>query len=160
MRKKDWVVGIFIFSMLASACVSTSTLRTINYEQMRLQDEVYEFYNAWRDKNSEKIWQLSSPFIKKENRKEEYIADADLFLKPMTNFSYSNLIVVYISKKLAVTQMNMSTTFKGESNFDDCERIVWLRFPEGWRFQEFNGDCSYMPDDKRMESLTKNVPDS
>lgn len=158
MRKR-WVVGICVFFMLASACASTSTLRTRNHEQTRLRDKVNEFYNALRDKNSEKIWQLSSPFFKKENRKEEYIANSDLFLRHMTDFDYRNLTVVYMSKKLAVTQADIFVTFQREGNFKDCERIVWLRFPEGWRFQEPNRFCSYMPDKERIEFLTKNVPD-
>lgn len=156
---KRWAVGIFMFSILASARASTSTLRIKSHEQVRLQDEAHEFYNAWRDQNAEKIWQLSSPFLKKYIRKEEYIANIDLFFRHMTDFGFRNLKVVYMSKKLAVTQADIYITFQGEGNFNGCERMIWLRFPEGWRFQEPNFICSYMPDEKRIEFLTKNIPD-
>ena len=157
------VIGVAVFSILTSACATTSSLRTISHEQIRLQDETHEFYKAWLDKNSEKIWQLSSPFIKNENRKEEYTANIDLFLRHMIYFSYHSVKVVYMSKKLAVTQAVVGFTFQDEvlkeHIFSQCERIVWLRFPEGWRFDEPNRVCTYMPDKDRIEFLTKNIPD-
>ncbi len=163
MRKR-WIVGVVVVSMFISACASTSALRSRNNEKRRVKDEANEFYNALRDKNPEKMWQLLSPFVKKENPKEGYVADVEGILKAVTDLDYSNLTVVYMSKKLAVTQVYIQFRFHEEdkvSNIDECARAIWLRFPEGWRVQEYGLSCSYMymPDKKRIKFLTKNVPD-
>ncbi len=151
------VVGLILASF--NACASTSTLKPRNYEQVRLQDEANEFYNAWRDKNSEKIWQLSSPFFKEANdSKEEWIKYSDRFLRSMDFLDYSNLKVIYLERKLAVTQADISLTLKKEGNFSTCERIIWLRFPEGWRFEEPSHSCDYMPDADRIKTLTQKIP--
>lgn len=161
MRKKR-AVGIVVFSMFVSACASTSTLKPRTDERRMVRDVANEFYNALDDKNIDKIWQLSSPFMKKDNPKDEYVRDVTLALTHMTSFNYSNLTVIYLDKKLAVTQADILIKFQEygkENSMKICERIIWLRFSEGWRFQEPNLICSYMPDEKRIEFLTKNIPD-
>lgn len=161
--RKTWVLGVVVFSILMSACASTSALKPRTDERRMVQSAVKEFYNAWTDKNVEKIWQLSSPFLKKDNRKEDYVANVKLYAEWWTGHDYRNIAVVYISKKLAVTQADVRIKFQEygkEKNVKICERIIWLRFPEGWRFQEPNRICSYMPDEERIEFLTKNIPDN
>ncbi|MDP3697847.1 MAG: hypothetical protein Q8R55_07640 [Candidatus Taylorbacteria bacterium] len=160
MRKR-FVVGVVTVSILVSACASTSALRSRNDEKRRVQDEANEFYSAWRDHNGQKIWQLSSPFFKKENQEKEYVKNLEQFLTLVTDLDYSNFSVVYMSKKLAVTQADISLRLQEgnrEENVNVCERIIWLRFPEGWRFQEPSLLCTYMPDKQRIEFLTKNLP--
>lgn len=149
------VVGLIFASF--SACASTSTLKPRNYEQITLQDESDEFYNAWRDKNSEKIWRLSSPFFKETNEKEEWVKYSDRFLKSMDFLDYSNFKIVYLVRKLAVTQADISLILK-EGNFITCERIIWLRFPEGWRWVEMGRTCDYMPNEDEIKSLTQKIP--
>lgn len=158
-------VGIVMLFAVAPACASRQTLLNYNsrdFQKIMLRDEANEFYNALRDKKPEKMWQLLSPFVKKENQKEDYVADVKLILSAVTDLDYSNLTVVYMSKRLAVTQIGLYLKYQEgdkEVHYVICERAIWLRFPEGWRIQEDGLSCSYMPDKQRMKFLTKNVPD-
>jgi len=158
MRNR-FVAAVAAVSIFVSACASTSALRSRNDEKRRVQDQANEFYIAWQEENVEKLWQLASPFLQKEQpSKARWVENIGRLFKATELLDYSDLTTVYIDEKLAVTQVNLSVMLS-QGEIKSCDRTIWLRFPEGWLFYEAGLLCTYMPDKGRRRFLTRNLPD-
>ena len=154
------ILGLVLVVIIGCASVG---LGKKDSERAQLLISANSFYHYTDTKNYEGMWLLSSPDLKQAIPKEEFVKQTQLYLSYISTINHYDLIVIFMNEKLAVTQANVSIRERLKDGvvgrvINICERIVWLRLPDGWHYDEAGRECSYMPDKERMESLTKNIP--
>lgn len=158
------IVRFFVVGFLSTTlifCASASKIAK-DSERQTLLNGANNFYQFTIAKNGEGIYELLSPWMKEGINRQEYIGEVDLLFHQINFSNYTGSSIVLIQNKIAVTQAHLEVSYNdGSGSIIDknyCERIIWLRFPDGWYAQEPGRTCDYLPDKQRIEFLTKNLP--
>ena len=77
-----------------------------------------------------KVYDLMSESIRRETPKDLYVENLRGFFFSMRNYRCKHPKVVFIERKLAITQIYFSAIYGDTQNLETyCERTVWLKYP-------------------------------
>ena len=169
MRK---LVLVSALALVAASCSREAAPTSIDYtpqqkNELAVLDKAEELVGAMYRQDFGKVWDMMTPWNKHDATREGvtrevYAGKVGNFMDTgqirMTDYDSSEIVV--IGDKYAITQAELTYQFTegGQTqSMTDCERTLWLEFPEGWFWHQTSLVCEYMPSAEEIERLTRNL---
>ena len=156
------VVATLLLLINLTACTSLG-ISNNKIEAHRLENSVSNYYYYMEVKDTENIYELLSPWLKKSISRDDYIGDLNKLYSFVDFKRPKNTKIIFIKNKIAITEAELVVIFNDPPAGEDiivvgCERTLWLKFPDGWYVHKPNLSCDYMLNKEEMNRLIKNLP--
>ena len=158
-----------LFLLLAAVIISVSCTREAlsprQQDEIAVLNKAKEFFGAVSRRDFGRVWDMSTPLNKDDALKAGVTRDA--YAEKMGKFTWDitltdadSLKLVIVGQKYAITQADVTYEITEDSKARStmyCERIFWLKFPEGWYWHQIGMTCDYMPGADEIERLTSEL---
>ena len=151
MRKLVFLVMISVVANIFTSCASVTTNKQQKSEVLERAKKLDFAINSI---DGAIVWEMSSPVIKENNPKNEYVRIFS-FVSQGISYINSKPTLVVQGKKYAVTQNQVTFTFfkgdKKETSRTTCMRTIWFKYPDNWYWDSMGRTCDYMPSDEDIK---------
>jgi hypothetical protein len=153
---------LLVISVLA--VIAASCAKAPDREEVVVLGKAEELSAAMYRKDFGKVWDLMSPWNKHDAARDgltrEIFAGKLGSSHGVRITDYDSSALIAIGNKYAITQAEVTyelTEGDKVQTLSECERTIWLQFPEGWFWQQTGLLCTYTPDAEEIERLTRNL---
>lgn len=163
MKRTSFLVLMCLIVAISISCASAPVQRQENNDiQVLIRAE--ELIGAMHHSDFGKVWDMATPWHRQElsqdDSREGYVKWASKFFEHVKVADYDSSKLIVLDEKYAVTQAEITYEFKARDQaliLIKCERTLWLKFSNGWYWQESAMPCDYMPNVKEIERLTSDL---
>lgn len=132
-----------------------------NGESQKVLENTRTLNLAVKSKDFVKVWELSSPWVKEDNPKNEYVEYFSGSLEDVDFTKIEEPTLVVMGDKYAVTQTFYTIKVRSASKVipesSDCQRTLWLKFLDDWYWEEAGLPCNTPLDLEALKALAAEI---
>lgn len=152
---------VSVLAVFAASCAGTSAQK--QQDDIAVLERAEELVGTMYRRDFGKAWDMMTPWLRqelsREVSKEGYVATLSKFFEQIKITDYDSSKLIVIGEKHAITQAEITHEFRerDETRTVNCERTLWLKFPDKWYWQDTALSCDYMLSAEEVERLTRNL---